>query len=313
MKIIFVNGKGGRAKRRGQLAYLLGLLRAMPDTHIHIIAHGDDVPALVRRAVEEGAELVAAAGGDGTLNSVASGLVGTDTPLGIIPFGTLNHFARDVGVPFETEKAVALLSKGGVRKAIDVGEVNGRIFLNNSSIGIYPYLVRVREQYEGKLGKALAYGVAAFSFLQHPNAPRQQIRAVLDGREVVPQQKVGLVFVANNKCDIGLPRPGTRDCLDGSVLDIYTLQVTNRFDMVRVAVSYLTSKEMKSSLVDNYTARDMRITLPHLVVRVACDGEVFRTRAPLHYTNRPGALQVWIPAGVVLTPSPSPVATGEGL
>ena len=296
MKIVFVNGKGGRAKKQGQLDRLLGLLGRLPDLKVHVIQRGDDVPKLARRAAEDGAELVGGAGGDGTLNSVASGLVGTDTPLAVIPFGTLNHFARDIGVPDNTEKAVALLREGGKRETIDVGEINGRIFLNNSSIGVYPYLVRQREQNEGKLGKPLAYLVAVYSLLQHPNAPRQQIRATIDGREVVPKQKVGLVFVANNICDLGLPRPGTRECLNAGVLDIYTLQVTSRLDMLGVAVSYLTSKEIDSPLVDHYNAKEMQIALPSAMVRIACDGEVFRTTAPLHYKSRAGALQVWIPA-----------------
>src|SRR5215218_7585967 len=88
-------------------------------------------------AHETGAEAVVAGGGDGTVGSVAGALAGHGMPLGVLPLGTLNHFAYDLGIPFTLDGAIAVIAAGHVA-SIDVGEVNGHVFVNNSSIGLYP-------------------------------------------------------------------------------------------------------------------------------------------------------------------------------
>ncbi|MGA8712584.1 MAG: diacylglycerol kinase family protein, partial [Roseiarcus sp.] len=110
-----------------------------------VIARGADLPLSAARALGENSRLVVAGGGDGTINAVAGALAGRDTALGVLPIGTLNHFARDVGIPLNLEAAVRTLFTGQVKK-VDVGEVNGRVFVNNSGIGLYPRIVRVREE-----------------------------------------------------------------------------------------------------------------------------------------------------------------------
>jgi diacylglycerol kinase family enzyme len=91
-------------------------------------------------------DIVVVGGGDGSVSAAASVLAGSNISLGILPLGTLNHFARDLGLPLELEGAVRLIAAGRVR-LVDVGEVNGRVFLNNSSLGIYPHLVAERDRY----------------------------------------------------------------------------------------------------------------------------------------------------------------------
>ena len=98
-----------------------------------------------REAVESGAMRVLVAGGDGTANAVAGALVGSAVTLGILPLGTLNHLAKDLGIPLTLEEAIDT-AVHGEELLIDVGMVNGRAFLNNSSLGIYPHLVRHRDR-----------------------------------------------------------------------------------------------------------------------------------------------------------------------
>ena len=107
----------------------------------------DDIGAIARQAALEADGAVVAAGGDGTISSVAMALAGGRTPLGVIPMGTLNHFARDLGIPTALADAVRTIVEGHV-ETVDVGEVNGRTFINNSSIGIYPQLVQYRGAYQ---------------------------------------------------------------------------------------------------------------------------------------------------------------------
>src|SRR6202043_1680424 len=108
------------------------------------LRRGQD-PAEAARAASARTSIVVAAGGDGTVSGVAAGLVGTPATLGVLPVGTLNHFAKDLGIPLSLEKAVATIAAPRVG-AIDVGRVNERVFLNNSSIGIYPNIIEAREE-----------------------------------------------------------------------------------------------------------------------------------------------------------------------
>jgi diacylglycerol kinase family enzyme len=104
---------------------------------ILMASNGAEVCELARRAVQENSQIIVAGGGDGTVNAVANELIGTSISLGVLPLGTLNHFARDLHIPLDLDDAALNLFTGRALP-IDVGEVNGRIFLNNSSLGIYP-------------------------------------------------------------------------------------------------------------------------------------------------------------------------------
>ena len=112
---------------------------------VRLARTGSDIDALVRAAVNEHPPMLIAAGGDGTISTAAAALAGTDIPLGVLPFGTLNHFAKDLGVPLELEASVRNIIENNVT-AVDVAEVNGRVFINNSSLGLYPDMVRDRER-----------------------------------------------------------------------------------------------------------------------------------------------------------------------
>lgn len=114
------------------------------DADITLAQSGAEMIATAEQALRDGAPIVVAGGGDGTINAVASVVVGSGTPFGVLPLGTLNHFAKDLNIPLELDAAIANVAQG-VPHQVDVGEVNGRIFLNNSSLGLYPDIVRDRE------------------------------------------------------------------------------------------------------------------------------------------------------------------------
>src|SRR4029079_14151203 len=130
-----------------------------------------------RAIAERGDELLVVGGGDGTISAAASALVGTDTRLGILPLGTLNHFARDLGIPTDLDEAAQLIARGHVRR-VDVGEMNGRIFINNSAIGLYPLMVVDRDLQRRRLGrsKRVAMLVASLRTLARGQPPRLAVR-----------------------------------------------------------------------------------------------------------------------------------------
>ena len=112
-----------------------------------VVNHGRELTPIARRYAEDGCRTIVAAGGDGTVNAVASALVGTQSALGVIPLGTLNHFAKDAGIPLDLDAAVDTVING-TTKLVDVGELNGHIFINNSSIGLYPAIVQERSEHQ---------------------------------------------------------------------------------------------------------------------------------------------------------------------
>src|SRR5512141_2991339 len=156
---ILNSAAGGTRQDRHKLADLFAQVPA--EVHIMEADDSSDVSTLVRKAVAENSKLVLAAGGDGTINAVATALIGTDAVLGVLPLGTFNHFAKDLNIPLVLEAAVANIFHGEVA-SVDVGEVNGRIFLNNSSLGIYPGVVQEREAHQRKgHSKWVAFAKAA--------------------------------------------------------------------------------------------------------------------------------------------------------
>src|SRR5436305_1054126 len=164
------------------------------EARVQSSSDGADLSSLASEARAVGG-LVVGGGGDGTIAAVAAALVGTDTALGVLPMGTLNHFAKGLGIPLELEKAVHTLFTGKVAR-VDVGEVNGRIFLNNSSIGFYPRLVqeRKREQRQGR-SKWLAFAqAAALMFQRSPT-----LHVELDEDHSRQSYDTPFVLVGNNR------------------------------------------------------------------------------------------------------------------
>jgi diacylglycerol kinase family enzyme len=247
----------------------------------------------LRQALDGELDAIVVGGGDGSIQTVAGVLAGSGVPLGILPLGTLNHFARDLRIPLAVEAAVDTIATGFTR-LVDLGEVNGEIFINNSSIGIYPYLVieRERSRRHGQLSKWLASILAAPQVLRHLPFFRLRIRVMSDAELI----RSPCVFVGNNAYHLALPAFGRRERLDGGELCLYAARTQSR-----LALFWLACRSILG-FVDY--ARDLRIfkggtaqigALRHWLL-VAIDGEVKTMRSPLHYRSRPGTLRVFAPA-----------------
>ena len=152
MKVRLIVNRGGGASREGTSEHLRGLFAAQGISPEIVEAAPGDVQRVCEEAASaEGCDVVVVAGGDGTVGTAAAALAGTGRALGIIPLGTLNHFARDAGIPGDAGQAVATIVHGR-RKTVDLAEVNGRIFVNNSAVGLYPDMVRFRDQTQARTG-----------------------------------------------------------------------------------------------------------------------------------------------------------------
>jgi diacylglycerol kinase family enzyme len=256
------------------------------------IAHsGAELAELAHSAAADEYDLIVAGGGDGTINTVASAIVDSDKTLGVLPLGTLNHFAQDLKIPLDLEAAVQNLIEGHAIK-IDVGEVNGRIFLNNSSLGLYPIIVREREKQQRLgSGKWPAFVWAAITALRR--YPFLDVRLKTGGVDLV--RWTPFVFIGNNEYIMEQLNIGTRECLDKGELSLYMAHRTGRWGLARLALRALLGhlREEKDFLA--MCTQEVKIMTRHKRMRVAFDGEVDILETPLNYRVRPGALKVIVP------------------
>jgi len=261
------------------------------DARVLLCSGGSDLEALSRQALAAGG-MVVAGGGDGTIGAVAAALVGKDVNLGVLPMGTLNHFAKDLGIPLELEKAVQTLFTGKVVH-VDVGEVNGRIFLNNSSIGFYPQIVQERErrQQQGSTKWRAAAQAAALVFYRS----RTLHVALNDDHDGLQTYDTPFVFVGNNRYTLAGLQIGTRAALDGGKLWLCAAPYAGRFRLLALALRGLLGVVSDADLAA-FEMVETEVRLRSRRVIVATDGEVHEMQTPLRYRIRPGALRVVVPA-----------------
>jgi diacylglycerol kinase family enzyme len=245
------------------------------------------VAPVAREAVEDGAEVVVAAGGDGTVSGVASALVGTEAALGVLPLGTLNHFAHDVRVPLELDVAIEAIGNGGETRC-DAGAVNGLAFVNNATLGLYPDQVRVRERLRRFIGKWPAAGVASLVVMRRFPSMRLSIEADGEAREV----RTPLVVVSNNPYGLEAGRPHGRPRVDGGALGLYVVRDGGRWRFLKTAIRSLVVSLEGDAAFDATTARSVVVGSRRRRVKVALDGEVVKMRTPLRCESLPGALRV---------------------
>jgi diacylglycerol kinase family enzyme len=254
--------------------------------------HGSKLGDLARKAVASGEEIIVAGGGDGTISAVAAEVIGSGKTLGVLPLGTLNHFAKDLRIPLNLEAAIAVLAKGRTEQ-IDVGEVNGFTFINNSSLGLYPRIVSKREQQQEHLkrGKWPAFVYASLDAFRR--YPLMSLKIALEGKQLI--RRTAFVFIGNNEYEIAGFKLGARSCLSAGNLGLYLTHRTGRLGMLRLAFRALFGRLNQAADFESFCVEEARIETRKKRLLVATDGEVTMMETPLHYRIRRGALRVIVP------------------
>jgi diacylglycerol kinase family enzyme len=254
---------------------------------------GGNCAVRFRAVVGGNRPLLVVGGGDGTVGAAASALVGTRTRLGILPLGTLNHFARDLAIPTDLREAAELIASGRDRQ-VDVAEMNGRIFINNSAIGLYPLMVRDRDAQQRRLGrsKRLAMLLASLRTLFRFSHYRLTLTVNEDrtGRVDTP-----LLFVGNNDYRIDLGAPGERERLDGGELCAFVMRKKTRRGFVAASIRALFNRSRPDDMVRLEDVQQLRVSSRRSQLAVSLDGEVVRAAPPLDYRIRKKALRVIAP------------------
>jgi diacylglycerol kinase family enzyme len=261
------------------------------EANVRLVA-GPDLLAAAREAAASDTDVVVMAGGDGTVSAGAGGLAGTGKPMGVLPLGTLNHFARDLGIPTLLEDAVRNVAEGIVRE-VDVGEANDRVFVNNSSLGVYPAAVALRDAWMARqsMQKWVAMGRAALDTLRRFPVVRLTLRLPEGSLNVTTP----MVFIGNNRYETKLFSLGQRPALDEGELWVYLARDAGRFRFVRLALRALIGRLDDSRDFQGLCVKEMLVDDRRRVLRVAFDGEVGHVVPPLRYQIRPRALRVIVP------------------
>jgi diacylglycerol kinase family enzyme len=253
---------------------------------------GPGLTGAARAAAAGGADVVVMAGGDGTASAGAAALAGGECPMGIIPLGTLNHFARDLGIPEDLDDAVAVAASGTVRR-VDVGEANGRVFVNNASMGLYPIAVAEREarQEEGARKWPAMAKAAAAAFRRFP-----VLRVTLHVAAAAVPVTTPLVFIGNNRYDMKLLSLGKRETLDAGELWLYVARHRGRLGFLGLTLRAILGRLDQARDFVGYAAQELAIEDRRRVIPVAFDGELCEVESPLRCRVRPRALPVRVPA-----------------
>jgi diacylglycerol kinase family enzyme len=291
---VLLNRGGGALAADPALADRLekALKAAGLDVEIELLS-GSDCVVRCRAVAERGDPLLIVGGGDGTISAAASALAGTETLLGILPLGTLNHFARDLGIPADLDEAAQMIASRKERR-VDVGEMNERVFINNSAIGLYPLMVVDRDLQRKRLGrsKRLAMIVASVRTLMHFNHQRLTL--------TVNEEKTGrvdtpLLFVGNNDYRLDIGAAGKRESLDDGRLSVFVMRKKTRRGLIAASIRALFDRSRNDDMVKLKAVERLRVASRRSYLAVSLDGEVVRTPPPLDYRIRKRALRVIAP------------------
>lgn len=284
---VIVNEGSGGASAVGSETLEQAFVRAGLDARIRRV-RSQQIVSEATRAAGEGHVLVAA-GGDGTVSSVASVAVQHGATFGVVPLGTLNHFARDAGIPTDLAEAIATIA-GGRTELLDVGTSNNRIFVNNASLGLYPRLVWEREQEQRRgRGKWAAFSIALFRTWRRYRT--LTVRLTVDN--VVFVRRTPFVFIGNGEYQAEGMDLGKRQSIGGQ-LSVYLAPEAGPFEILALPFRALI-KRTENVKLEAFTAGDVSIETARPTVDIAFDGEVAILEAPLRCSIRHGALRTLVP------------------
>jgi YegS/Rv2252/BmrU family lipid kinase len=292
---IFVNSSSGWEAREDAPQRLRELFTSRGwDTEVHSVSKGTNITELAQCAIDEGCGVVVAGGGDGTLNAVASALAGTDTSFGVLPVGTLNHFARDLNIPLDLDAAADVVLTGRPTR-VDVGDVNGRVFLNNAIIGLYPEyrFIKDRQERRGRHRWLAFLSAAAAIFRRYPFLA---VRMTVDG--CTQLRRTPYILVANNQHAMQGYQLGTRHSLSEGKLWIYVMKRQSRWGLIRMVLNLMLGRFSAEQDFEIFEAAEAWVeTRRKRRLGVSLDGEIALMDTPLHFRSLPGSLNVIVPKG----------------
>lgn len=307
--VVVINAASGRQEGEA-IAQLIrdALSQAGCQSSIRLVSHAEEISVIAEQAARQARErrgVLVGVGGDGTLSAVAAAAIRAGAVFSAVPGGTFNYFGRSHGFPEEPEAAIQAVLHGRLR-AVQVGQVNGRIFLVNASFGLYPQLLEDREAFKQQWGRSrpAAWGAALLTLCGRHRLHRLHL-------QMGEQEQVMLastVFVGNNRLQfehMGLPEASVVD--EGRLLGL-VLRPVGRLGLVRLALQGAMGRLADADEIERRVFRCLSVApggwWRRRTVKVAMDGEQHRMRSPLVFDVSPRPLWLLAPAGPAAEPRP---------
>lgn len=288
---VLANPGAGLASRDGA-----ALSRAMevfgPSVPLRRLTDGESFDHAVQQALADGYTTLVAAGGDGTVTAIAHALTGRQASLGILPLGTFNFVSRGLGLP-EDPAAAARAILAGHPHRISVGAVNGQVFLNNVSIGLYPRILAEREAAYARFGRfrLLAYWTVLATLIRAQRAPTLTIETETGSRTL----RTPLIFIARSAYQLERFGLSAQDIISEDRFAVFVALRENRWHLIKLALHLALRRLVPGTDVELFCAREITISTPRRRPKVAFDGEKRRMLAPLIFEIRDEALSIIIP------------------
>lgn len=287
---ILLNQGGGSAGDDARERVAAALRGAGIEGAVETVA-GDKLAERAKAAVDAGASLVIVGGGDGSVSAVAGVVAGSAVRLGILPMGTLNHFARDLGIPPDLDEAARLIASGS-EHMVDVAMLGERPFINNVAVGLYPLMLVDRESQQQRLGrsKRLAMLIASLRTMRRFHA--QRLVLTVDGGEA--RTDTPMLFVGNNDYHVAMPSAGQRDALDEGRLCVMVMRSKSLPGFLAATFRALVGLGRPADM-EQWNAKRLEVTSRGGCLTVAIDGESETIDTPFEITIRRRALRVAAP------------------
>lgn len=250
------------------------------------------------RARASKADVLVAAGGDGTVTALAEVALETDKLLAILPLGTANLLARDLSIPLDIEGWLDALADMQPHM-IDVATVNGRVFLHKVVLGLLPGIVSAREHLRTRIGRIPLFSFITFVLRRVDRLRQFRVGIDIDGGGV-RRQSVAAVAVANNAYAEGIGRFFAREKLDAGKLTVYVARRITLFDVFRVLGGMVIGNWYRADAFFSYPAEEVTLSRHRNRAKVMLDGDVETLEYPLRFAIRPGALGVLAPPGAAM-------------
>jgi diacylglycerol kinase family enzyme len=296
--LLLLNDQAGTVAARRRASEPADVARAFAEAGFDaelVAAQPSELAAALRAVAARQPEALFIGGGDGTVSAAAGILAGTGIALGVLPLGTMNHFARDLGLPADWREAIAAL-KTARAVNIDVGEVNGHVFINNCSLGLYAEAVRRRNalRRQRAMGKWRAMVVASWAVFRRLRRMCLEVQTA----DRTTHLHTPLIVISNNRYTGHVLDGSVRERLDEGRLWLHTTRAHRHGHVVRLAWQALRRRLDDVDHLDVWPLTTATISAPAGVdLPVAADGELLALRPPLLFRIRPGALRVLAPVG----------------
>lgn len=292
--VVLLNRGGGAVSADSEIGdkVATALKDAGVEAEVELV-EGGNCAVRCKAVAERGDKLVVVGGGDGTINAAASALAGTETVLGILPLGTLNHFARDLAIPPELEEAAKLIAEAPERQ-VDVAEMNDRTFINNSAIGLYPLMVIDRDLQQKRLGRSKRLAMLVASLRTLVRFGHQRLTLTVNDEQA--QVDTPLLFVGNNDYRVDLGAPGQRDSVEDGRLSVFVMRKKTRAGFIAASIRALFNRARNDDMVELKDVERLTVASGRSALAVSLDGEVVGAAPPLVYKIRKKALRVIAPA-----------------